>query len=153
MSNTISICSAPPSYHIAVQQLDELEEDEYSPGPAIESSSVVVLAPQANLSTDTLVDPRMTSSFHIPNYDSVDAEVRGPFTFSPLGTNAMLLLPHPLSQNSRPLYHISVSSDCFRPHIYTTTIRRGGSDQGQVVAEIKFGLLRFHRRASANVHS
>ncbi|KAJ8588396.1 hypothetical protein M405DRAFT_882194 [Rhizopogon salebrosus TDB-379] len=69
--------------------------------------------------------------------DRVDAEVRGPFTFSPFGTNAMLLLPHPLSPNSRPLYHISVSSDCFRPHINTTTICRGGSDRGRIVAEMK----------------
>ncbi|OAX43004.1 hypothetical protein K503DRAFT_241149 [Rhizopogon vinicolor AM-OR11-026] len=114
----------------------------------MESSSSVVLATPTTLSTDTLVNSRMTSSLHIPNHNlapqssendsaTSNAEVRGPFTFSPFGTNAMLLLPHPLSPNSHPLYHISVSSDCFRPHIYTTTICRGGSDQGSIVAEIK----------------
>ncbi|KAJ8588395.1 hypothetical protein M405DRAFT_934131 [Rhizopogon salebrosus TDB-379] len=126
-SDTISICSAPPSYDTATQEPGDLEEEEYLSRSAMEASSV---ASQATLSTDTLVEPRMTLS-------SADAGARGPFTFSPSGTNAMLLLPHPLSPNSSPLYHISVSSDCFKPHIYTTTICRGGSDQGRIVAEIK----------------
>ncbi|KAG1757188.1 hypothetical protein EDB19DRAFT_17090 [Suillus lakei] len=52
----------------------------------------------------------------------------------------MLLLPHAFSSNSRPLYHISVSSDCFRPQIYTTTICRG-TEQGQVIAEIQRSIL------------
>ncbi|KAG1828075.1 hypothetical protein EV424DRAFT_556808 [Suillus variegatus] len=52
----------------------------------------------------------------------------------------MLLLPHVLSSNSRPLYHISVSNDCFRPQICTTTIRRG-TEQGQIIAEIQRSIL------------
>jgi hypothetical protein len=158
MKFTVILTPTTSSYDAAVQDPAELEEDEYFPRPA-NQSSLIVLTPPATLSTDTLVDPgRMRSSLNTPSYNSDLQrnrndlpEVRGPFTFSPFGTNTMLLLPHPLSPNSRPLYHISVSNDFFRPHIYITTIRRGGSDQGEIVAEIKSSLPHFNRRASADV--
>ncbi|KAG2368874.1 hypothetical protein BDR07DRAFT_1477790 [Suillus spraguei] len=142
MSDTLSIRStrsAPPSYSTALQH--PIPEEEEPPIVAPEAP-LVVLTPQTNLSTDTLVEATARPS-------SSNMEARGPFTFSPFGPNAMLLLPHALSSNSRPLYHISVSNDCFRPQIYTTTIRRG-TEQGQVIAEIQFGLPNFPRLSSAN---
>ncbi|KAG1904719.1 uncharacterized protein F5891DRAFT_755570 [Suillus fuscotomentosus] len=131
--------SAPPSYSVALQHSMQEEEP---PRVVPEGPRLVVLAPQANSSTDTLVGA--TARDH-----SANVETRGPFTFSPFGPNAMLLLPHALSSNSRPLYHISVSNDCFRPQICTTTIRKG-TEQGQIIAEIQFGFPNFPRRSSTN---
>ncbi|KAG1813324.1 uncharacterized protein BJ212DRAFT_1367829 [Suillus subaureus] len=114
MSDAVSIRStrsAPPSYSVALRHSIQEEEE---PPRVVPEAPLVVLAPPTNLSTDTLVE----------------ATARGPFTFSPFGPNSMLLLPHALSSNSRPLYHISVSNDCFRPQIYTTTIRRGTEQDG-----------------------
>lgn len=102
-----------------------------------------MLAPPTNLSTDTLVEAtarNYSANVEASTPSSSDVEARGPFTFSPFGPNAMLLLPHAFSSNSRPLYHISVSNDCFRPQIYTTTIRRG-TEQGQVIAEFQRSIL------------
>lgn len=158
MSDTLSIRStrsAPPSYSTALQH--PIPEEEEPPIVAPEAP-LVVLTPQTNLSTDTLVEastrsylasPATSLALHVNGNHSADLarrpsssnmEARGPFTFSPFGPNAMLLLPHALSSNSRPLYHISVSNDCFRPQIYTTTIRRG-TEQGQVIAEIQQSIL------------
>ncbi|KAG2118005.1 uncharacterized protein F5147DRAFT_254694 [Suillus discolor] len=135
MSDAVSIRttrSAPPSYSVALQH--STHEEEEPPRVVPEGPRLVVLAPQVNSSTDTLVGA--TARDH-----SANVEARGPFTFSPFGPNAMLLLPHALSSNSRPLYHISISNDCFRPQIYTTTIRRG-TEQGQIIAEIQRSILR-----------
>lgn len=143
MSDAVSIRttrSAPPSYSVALQHSMQEEEP---PRVAPEGPSLVVLAPQANSSTDTLVGATArdhSANFEIRGLSLSDVEARGPFTFSPFGPNAMLLLPHVLSSNSRPLYHISVSNDCFRPQICTTTIRRG-TEQGQIIAEIQRSIL------------
>ncbi|KAG1754897.1 uncharacterized protein EDB91DRAFT_1096049 [Suillus paluster] len=138
-----SIRSAPPSYDTALLQRLTLDEEEVEEPPrVVTEASLVVLAPPTNVSTDTLVDPTTRNI-------SADVEARGPFTFSPFGPNAMLLLPHTLSSNSRPLYHISVSNDCFRPQVFTTVIRRG-TEQGQVIARIQFSLPNFLQRSSAD---
>ncbi|KAG2155556.1 hypothetical protein DEU56DRAFT_906743 [Suillus clintonianus] len=144
MSDAFSIRStqsAPPSYDTAVQQSIPEEEQLEEPPLArvVTAAPLVVLAPPTNLSSDTLVEA--TARNYLTNVASrgpfsSDVEATGPFTFSPFGPNAMLLLPHALSSNSRPLYHISVSSDCFRPHIFTTIIRRG-TEKGQVIAQIQ----------------
>ncbi|KAG1838340.1 hypothetical protein C8R48DRAFT_782449 [Suillus tomentosus] len=153
MSDAVSIRttrSAPPSYCVALQH--SMQEEEEPPRVVPEGPRLVVLAPQANSSTDTLVGATArdySANVETRGPSSSDMEARGPFTFSPFGLNAMLLLPHVLSSNSRPLYHISVSNDCFRPQICTTTIRRG-TEQGQLIAEIQFGLPNFPRRSSTN---
>ncbi|KAG2044423.1 hypothetical protein BDR03DRAFT_1004738 [Suillus americanus] len=152
MSDAISIRStrsAPPSYSVALRHSIQEEEE---PPRVVPEASLVLLAPQTNLSTDTFVEAtarNYSANVEARGQSSFDMEARGPFTFSPFGPNAMLLLPHALSSNSRPLYHISVSNDCFRPQVYTTTIRRG-TEQGQVIAEIQFGLSNFPRRSSAD---
>lgn len=140
----MSTRSAPPSYRdsVALQLQHSILEEEEPPRIAPEAP-LVVLAPPTNSSTDTLVEAtsrNRSSNVEARTSSSIDTEARGPFTFSPFGPNAMLLLPHVLSSNSRPLYHISISNDCFRPQIYTTTIRRG-TEQGQVIAEIQRSIL------------
>lgn len=143
MSDAISIRStrsAPPSYSVALRHSIQEEEE---PPRVVPEASLVLLAPQTNLSTDTFVEAtarNYSANVEARGQSSFDMEARGPFTFSPFGPNAMLLLPHALSSNSRPLYHISVSNDCFRPQVYTTTIRRG-TEQGQVIAEIQRSIL------------
>ncbi|KAG1757187.1 hypothetical protein EDB19DRAFT_16492 [Suillus lakei] len=147
MSDAASIRStrsAPPSYSVALQHsIQEEEEPPRVPPRVVTEAPLIVLAPPTNSSTETLV--QATARNYSANVEAItpsssDVEARGPFTFSPFGPNAMLLLPHALSSNSRPLYHISVSSDCFRPQIYTTTIRRG-TEQGKVIAEIQRSIL------------
>lgn len=50
----------------------------------------------------------------------------------------MLLLPPPDVQDTRPLYHISVSMNCFIPSSYITTLRRGANEYGDLVAEFEY---------------
>ncbi|KAL0959275.1 hypothetical protein HGRIS_014546 [Hohenbuehelia grisea] len=61
------------------------------------------------------------------------------YTFSPTGANTMILVPPEVEPDSRPKYHISVSMDCFIPSLYITTIRRGGTEDGEVVGDFQIG--------------
>ncbi|KAF5312063.1 hypothetical protein D9619_002307 [Psilocybe cf. subviscida] len=63
------------------------------------------------------------------------------FTFSPVGTNAMLLLPPPEEQDARPRYYITVIQNCFMPLSHITTIYRGASDSAPRVGEFEMGIL------------
>ncbi|KAG2110093.1 hypothetical protein DEU56DRAFT_249886 [Suillus clintonianus] len=132
--------SAPPSYDTALQHLIPEEEEAEEDPRVLMVAPLAVLAPSTNLSSDTLTARNYAANVTERGPFSSDAEATGPFTFSPFGPNTMVLLPHALSLSSRPLYHISVSSDCFRPQIFTTTIRRG-TEQGQVIAEIQRSIL------------
>lgn len=60
------------------------------------------------------------------------------YTFSRLTSNTMLLLPPPQAPDSRPLFHISVETNCFRPASFLTVVRRGGSAQGPFVGEFEY---------------
>ncbi|KAH8101237.1 hypothetical protein BXZ70DRAFT_118304 [Cristinia sonorae] len=55
------------------------------------------------------------------------------YTFSPIDANSMLLLPPQTAADSRPLYHISWYEDFFRRGNMVTTVRRGGSADGDFV--------------------
>jgi len=55
------------------------------------------------------------------------------YTFSPLPSNAMLLVPPENMSNLLPPYHISISMNCFTPSSYITTIRRGPKENSEVV--------------------
>ncbi|KAK0213462.1 hypothetical protein DFS33DRAFT_1483145 [Desarmillaria ectypa] len=57
------------------------------------------------------------------------------YLFRPLSPNTMVLVPPDL----RPQYHISVGSNCFIPSSYITTVRRGGSENDEFVAEFEMG--------------
>lgn len=57
------------------------------------------------------------------------------YAFRPLSPTTMILVP----PESRPRYHISAGSNCFTPSSYITTIRRGGSEIGELVADFEMG--------------
>ncbi|KAF5362486.1 hypothetical protein D9756_002712 [Leucocoprinus leucothites] len=61
------------------------------------------------------------------------------YQFSNLGPNSMTLLPPRDSPDPRPVYHISVSMNCFVPFSYITTVRRGGQEDGQFVGDFEMG--------------
>ncbi|KAJ3567546.1 hypothetical protein NP233_g6300 [Leucocoprinus birnbaumii] len=63
------------------------------------------------------------------------------YQFSNVGPNRMVLLPPAEAPDTRPVYHISVSSNCFVPYSFITTITRGGSPGGELVAEYELGSL------------
>jgi len=67
----------------------------------------------------------------------------------------MLLLPPPESQDTRPLYHISVAMNCFIPSSHVTTIRRGASEYGDYVAEFEWVCCSrcYHARPNDNLAS
>ena len=58
-------------------------------------------------------------------------------SFSQLSFNSLLLFPPVDAEDSRPLYHISVEMNCFKPGSWITVIRRGGSDKGAYVGEFE----------------
>jgi len=61
------------------------------------------------------------------------------YTFSQLSHNSVLLLPSPDAAESQPKYHISTALNMFYPMNWTTTIRKGGSEQGQFVGGFYIG--------------
>lgn len=61
------------------------------------------------------------------------------YQFSPLaGTNSMILVPPATAADTRPKYHISVSMNCFIPSSYITSIRRGGTENGEEVGDFEY---------------
>lgn len=64
------------------------------------------------------------------------------YTFSRISDNSMILVPPPSAPaaESHPLYHISVTQNLFNPFSYVTTIHRGGTENGEFVAEFEHGI-------------
>ncbi|KAF9453603.1 hypothetical protein P691DRAFT_658346 [Macrolepiota fuliginosa MF-IS2] len=88
--------------------------------------------------------PSETNVEPIPNEAPPDYRVaRNPvqpvrYQFSNLGANSMILLPPADAPDTRPVYHITVSMNCFVPNCYITTIRRGGTEQGEYVGDFEW---------------
>lgn len=59
------------------------------------------------------------------------------YTFSRLSFNSMILLPPPHAADSRPVYHISVNLNVFNPFSFITSVRRGGSPDGDYVGDFE----------------
>lgn len=62
---------------------------------------------------------------------------RTTYSFSQLTHRSMLLLPPASSTDSRPLYHIAVETNCFRPASHITVVHRGASEHGVYVGEFE----------------
>ncbi|KAK0458835.1 uncharacterized protein EV420DRAFT_1642555 [Desarmillaria tabescens] len=62
------------------------------------------------------------------------------YSFSTVGPTSMLLLPPPSAPDTRPRYHISVSTNCFTPSSYITIVRKGASENGELIGEFEMGL-------------
>jgi hypothetical protein len=76
-----------------------------------------------------------------PSYDdSRTLSTPTTFTFSPHGFNAMLLIPPADAADTRPVLHVSVALNCFNPFSYITTVRRGGTEHGELVGEFEMGI-------------
>ena len=52
----------------------------------------------------------------------------------------MLLLPPSDAADTRPVYHISVDMNVIVPTSIITTIRRGGSNSGELVGQFELGM-------------
>ncbi|KAF5327659.1 hypothetical protein D9619_004860 [Psilocybe cf. subviscida] len=63
------------------------------------------------------------------------------YTFSPLGSNSMVLLPPADAQDTRPQYFISVAMNCFMPLSHITTIHRGANEYAPRVGEFEMGIM------------
>lgn len=53
----------------------------------------------------------------------------------------MLLVPPPDLPDSRPVYHISINLNCFNPLSSITSVFRGATEHGELVAEFEYGLF------------
>ncbi|KDR67611.1 hypothetical protein GALMADRAFT_231799 [Galerina marginata CBS 339.88] len=62
------------------------------------------------------------------------------YEFSPTSYNSMIVMSGSDAQAPRPKYHIAVTMNCFMPLCHITTIRRGGSELGQYVAQFEMGI-------------
>ncbi|PBK60255.1 hypothetical protein ARMSODRAFT_733652 [Armillaria solidipes] len=75
-------------------------------------------------------------SIEPPLYNAVSRLTeRVTYSFRPHTLNTMVLVPPDL----RPRYHISTGSNCFIPSSYITTIRRGGTEHDELVADFEMG--------------
>ncbi|EIM81896.1 uncharacterized protein STEHIDRAFT_171535 [Stereum hirsutum FP-91666 SS1] len=95
---------------------------------------------------DALPDYSITGA-RLPTYRPPIPTSPRTFTFSPFSAspssptpNAMLVLPSADSQETRPLYHISVSQNCWAPMSFITTVRRGGRVDGDFVGDFEMGV-------------
>ncbi|KXN91272.1 hypothetical protein AN958_01407 [Leucoagaricus sp. SymC.cos] len=75
-----------------------------------------------------------------PGYDVARLPVNTiRYNFSNIGPSCMLLLPSSESPDTRPVYHISVSMNCFAPCSSITTVTRGGTADGDLVGDFEMG--------------
>ncbi|EIM81989.1 uncharacterized protein STEHIDRAFT_161341 [Stereum hirsutum FP-91666 SS1] len=94
----------------------------------------------------------VTIGWNAPNSDTAaGSNVPIRYILSPHSPNFILVLPSSDAADTRPLYRISVNSNCFIPSSYVTTIRRGGSEDGEFAGDFErfTGQLDYnHRRTS-----
>ncbi|TCD60693.1 hypothetical protein EIP91_009660 [Steccherinum ochraceum] len=104
------------------------ETQSTEPAPPAPPPPPVVLTWAPDLPAEQTANP--------PNVH-VDLPVTVTYTFSPIGSSSMVLVPPStaINRDTRPLYHISWREDYWLAGNNITTIRRGGSENGQFVAE------------------
>ncbi|PBK80499.1 hypothetical protein ARMGADRAFT_1171883 [Armillaria gallica] len=142
--------SLPPSYEVSERSLGAGNPTHQS-GPAIATAAIsshqylTTLSNHAdNLVTTSTDDVQLmppmpentVPSIEPPLYNAV-SRLTEPVTYSfrPHSLNTMVLVPPDL----RPRYHISTGSNCFIPSSYITTIRRGGTEHDELVADFEMG--------------
>ncbi|KDR67609.1 hypothetical protein GALMADRAFT_231797 [Galerina marginata CBS 339.88] len=76
---------------------------------------------------------------HPPQYASKNPTDSTLYSFSPVGTSAMAVIPH--SENPLPKYHVSVRINCFMPTSSITEIYLGGDESGQKVGAFEMGVI------------
>lgn len=63
------------------------------------------------------------------------------YILSSRSPNFMLVIPSSDVAHPNALYRISVNSNCFSPSSYITSIRRGGSEDGELVGDFEYAIL------------
>jgi len=59
------------------------------------------------------------------------------YSFSPFNATSTLVIPPAEAEDSRPLYNISITLNCFFPATYTTTVRRGAHENGEEIGDYR----------------
>ncbi|KAF8202125.1 hypothetical protein BJ912DRAFT_429209 [Pholiota molesta] len=152
LPNSISIAPSHSSTNIPpVQENTVLTwngEELYGPEFVVlaqtASPSLPATAPAApSPSIPTILPPRSPSP---PDRPPAYAQAQKPtenvcYSFSPVGNNAMVLIPPADAQDTRPQYYITVSMNCFMPLSHITTIYRGANEYGSSIAEFEMGIM------------
>lgn len=121
-------------------------EDILPPGYASEGTSPISDTPLFPITASLTGIPIPPASERVPfgnppSYGIASQPVQPVlYSFSTVSPTSMLLLPPLSASDSRPRYHISVSTNCFTPSSYITTIRKGTSESGELVGEFEMGL-------------
>ncbi|PBK80512.1 hypothetical protein ARMGADRAFT_1020888 [Armillaria gallica] len=142
--------SLPPSYEVSERSLGAGNRTHQS-RPTIASATTsshqysTTLSNHAeNLVTTSAGDVQLIPPMAENSIPSIDPPLynavsqlaeRVTYSFLPHSLNTMVLVPLDL----RPRYHISTGSNCFIPSSYITTIRRGGTEHDELVADFEMG--------------
>ncbi|KAF8966220.1 hypothetical protein BDZ97DRAFT_696992 [Flammula alnicola] len=89
------------------------------------------------------ISPRaMEANENPPDYIATVQRPTAPvkYNFSSISYSSMIVAPNSEAEDSPPKYHISISMNCFMPLNHITTIRRGGSGYGELVAQFEMGI-------------
>ncbi|KAG8691221.1 hypothetical protein FRC11_005828 [Ceratobasidium sp. 423] len=108
-----------------------------SASPSSNGDEKRALSPETRASTVTVSSPPAYHRSVIPREDVTYTFIR--VSSSP---SAMILRSEVTGE---AIYHVSHAVDLWNPFVWITTIRRGGQEDGEVVAEFEMGLAR--RRA------
>ncbi|EIM81984.1 uncharacterized protein STEHIDRAFT_161338 [Stereum hirsutum FP-91666 SS1] len=119
------------------------------------TASIIATASSSTVSVGELIRPdakaslRPSSSAIMIAWSAPDPAMvtveDGPtkYALAPRTPNSMLVLPPSADAGAdsgeNALYRISVNSNCFMPSSYITTIRRGGSEDGEFVGDFEIG--------------
>ncbi|KAK0196346.1 hypothetical protein F5146DRAFT_662 [Armillaria mellea] len=142
--------SLPPSYEVSELSLGAGNPTHHT-GPLIGTSTTSSQHYPATLSShaenlvttsagDVQLMPPMTENYirsiEPPLYDAGSRLTEHvTYSFRPHTLNTMVLVPPDL----RPRCHISTGSNCFIPSSYITTIRRGGTEHDELIADFEMG--------------
>ncbi|KAF9474769.1 hypothetical protein BDN70DRAFT_884488 [Pholiota conissans] len=86
--------------------------------------------------------PLMSVAESPPDYITTVAQPTVPikYTFATTSYSTMTVVAHLDNDDTRDKYHISISMNCFMPLNHVTTIRRGGTGYGELVAQFEMGI-------------
>ncbi|KAI0789536.1 hypothetical protein C8Q75DRAFT_733757 [Abortiporus biennis] len=121
--------------------LSRVPEDELPTHVSQSSSPIVEILPQP------LQQRLDTHADGLPTYDSAAFPTRPTsYHFVRSSPFSMVVVEESIGTQVRELeghgvYHISVGLNVWMPNCTVTTIRRGGSDNGRVVAELELGIM------------
>ncbi|KAJ3503544.1 hypothetical protein NLJ89_g8383 [Agrocybe chaxingu] len=114
--------------------------------PTLDSSSIYSSSsnsymPSSGTSSSFVSSPSPEDDSPPDYIDTVQLpDVAVKYSFSSTSFNTMIVTPTSDAADLRSKYHISISMNCFTPFSYITTIRRGGTGFGVLVAQFEMGI-------------